>query len=140
MSEKRRDSRNRILRSGESQRADGRYMYKYTAPAGRVKYVYSWRLDRNDRIPVGKQGSLSLREKERQIEAEQFQRIMPDGGNLTVLDLARKYVSLKTGVRHNTAANYKFLNLSVLQYPISILKTSKSMSAVTLGKIFSAYL
>ena len=29
MSEKRRDNRNRILRNGESQRPDGRYMYKY---------------------------------------------------------------------------------------------------------------
>ena len=27
---KRRDNRNRILRSGESQRKDGRYAYKYT--------------------------------------------------------------------------------------------------------------
>lgn len=31
------------------------------------------------------------------------------GGNMTVLDLARKYVSLKTGIRHNTEANYKFV-------------------------------
>ena len=30
MSEKRRDNKNRILRSGESQRKDGRYAYKYT--------------------------------------------------------------------------------------------------------------
>ena len=30
MSEKRRDNKNRILRSGESQRKDGRYVYKYT--------------------------------------------------------------------------------------------------------------
>ena len=29
MSEKRRDSKNRVLRSGESQRKDGRYAYKY---------------------------------------------------------------------------------------------------------------
>lgn len=29
MSEKRRDQRNRILRNGESQRKDGRYVFKY---------------------------------------------------------------------------------------------------------------
>lgn len=29
MSEKRRDNKNRILRTGESQRADGKYMYRY---------------------------------------------------------------------------------------------------------------
>lgn len=30
MSAKRRDNKNRILLGGESQRKDGRYMYKYT--------------------------------------------------------------------------------------------------------------
>ena len=108
MSEKRRDNRNRILRNGESQRADGRYMFKYVDLAGQTKYLYSWRLDRHDKTPAGKQRDLSLREKEKQVEAAIFQQIVPDGGNLTVLDLVKKYVSLKTGIRHNTEVNYKF--------------------------------
>ena len=37
MSEKRRDNKNRILRSGESQRKDGRYAYKYTDTFGKVQ-------------------------------------------------------------------------------------------------------
>ena len=41
MSEKRRDNKNRVLRNGESQRKDGRYMYKYVDNAGNVKYVLS---------------------------------------------------------------------------------------------------
>ena len=109
MSEKRRDSRNRILRNGESQRSDGRYMFKYVDGYGEVRYVYSWRLDKNDRTPAGRQRDLSLREKEKQIEADLFDQIVPQGGNMTVLDLERKYVSLKTGIRHNTEANYKFV-------------------------------
>ena len=32
-----------------------------------------------------------------------------NGGNYTVLELVKKYISLKTGVRHNTEANYKFV-------------------------------
>ena len=40
MSAKRRDNRNRILRNGESQRKDGRYMYKYIDNVGNAKYVY----------------------------------------------------------------------------------------------------
>lgn len=40
MSVKRRDNRNRILRNGESQRKDGRYMYKYIDNAGNVKYSF----------------------------------------------------------------------------------------------------
>ena len=109
MSEKRRDNRNRILRNGESQRSDGRYMYKYTDNYGQIKYVYSWRLDRNDRTPAGRQKDLSLREKEKQIEADLFDQIVSQGGGMTVLDLVRKYVSLKTGIRHNTEANYNFV-------------------------------
>ncbi len=38
MSEKRRDNRNRILHSGESQRKDGRYMFKYLDENGEAKY------------------------------------------------------------------------------------------------------
>lgn len=55
MSEKRRDNRNRIVHNGESQRPDGRYMYKYLDNSGQAKYVYSWRLDINDRTPLGRQ-------------------------------------------------------------------------------------
>lgn len=109
MSEKRRDNRNRILRNGESQRSDGRYMFKYLDSLEQVKYVYSWRLDKNDRTPPGRKRELSLREKEKQIEADLFDQIVPRGGEMTVLDLVRKYVSLKTGIRHNTEANYNFV-------------------------------
>ena len=109
MSEKRRDNRNRVLRNGESQRPDGRYQFKYQDNDGKVKFVYSWRLDKNDRTPAGKKRELSLREKEKQIEHDLFDRIVPNGGNITVLELVQKYVSLKTGVRHNTMANYNFV-------------------------------
>ena len=36
-----------------------------------------------------------------------FHQIVSNGGNYTVLSLVEKYVSLKTGVRHNTKAGYK---------------------------------
>ena len=109
MSEKRRDNRNRVLRFGESQRPDGRYQFKYQDNDGKVKFVYSWRLDKNDRTPAGKKHELSLREKEKQVEHDLFDHIIANGGNLTVLELVEKYISLKTGVRHNTEANYKFV-------------------------------
>ena len=63
MSEKRRDKRNRILRNGETQRADGRYRFKYIDQDGKEKSVYSWRLDHNDPYPKYKRKDLSLREK-----------------------------------------------------------------------------
>ena len=109
MSEKRRDNRNRILHNGESQRQDGRYAYKYKDINGETKFVYSWRLDKNDRVPAGKPRDLSLREKERKIQQDLFNQIVPNGGNLTVLELVQKYLSLKVNVRHNTQANYNFV-------------------------------
>ena len=41
MSEKRRDSKGRLLKTGESQRADGRYLYKYVDKAGKTRYPLS---------------------------------------------------------------------------------------------------
>ena len=107
MSEKRRDNRNRILREGESQRTDGRYRYRYIDEDGKEKNVYSWHLDKNDPTPRGKKRELSLREKEKQIQADLFDHIVTRGGNYTVVELVEKYTSLKTGVGHNTKAGYK---------------------------------
>ena len=124
MSEKRRDNRNRILREGEYQRKDGRYRFRYLDEDGKEQNVYSWRLDKNDPMPKGKKREPSLREKEKQIEADLFDHIVTNGGKLTVLELVEKYVSLKTGVRYNTVAGYKTV--------INILKKSCSAgSALT---------
>ena len=52
MAQTRKDLRGRVLRKGESQRrSDGRYVYTYTDPLGRRKYVYA-------------QDLVTLREKE----------------------------------------------------------------------------
>lgn len=62
MSEKRRDSRGRILHNGEMQISDGRYRFKYLDTFGKEKVVYSWRLDHNDKTPVNKKKGPALRE------------------------------------------------------------------------------
>ncbi len=125
MSEKRRDNRNRILHNGESQRQDGRYAYKYKNLNGDIKFVYSWRLDKNDRTPAGKAREPSLREKERQIQQDLFNQIVPNGGNLTVLDLVNKYLSLKINVRHNTRANYNFVVNIIKKEPFGNIRIDK---------------
>lgn len=104
----RRDNKGRILHNGELQMPDGRYRFKYTDSTGKVRCVYSYRLDRHDRMPrdVKKCGP-SIRELERQIEADMFDKIVPCGGNLTVLELAEKYIATRTSVRHTTRAGYK---------------------------------
>lgn len=102
MSEKRRDNKNRVLRNGESQRKDGRYMYKYVDNAGNVKYVYSWKLVKTDTVPQGAKDDIPLRDKEKQIRKDLEDDIVSSGGDMTVLELVKKYISQKTGVRHNT--------------------------------------
>lgn len=106
---KRRDRKGRILRNGESQRTDGRYAYVYTDCFGKQKFAYSWKLEPTDPLPAGKKQCVSLREKEKEIMREIDDGITPYGGGLTVLALVQKYLMQKTGVRHNTEANYKFV-------------------------------
>lgn len=117
VSEKRRDNKNRILRSGESQRKDGRYAYKYTDATGKQQFVYSWKLEKTDKLPEGKRDCLSLREKEKQILRDLDDQIAPRGGEMTVLALIQKYILQKTGVRPNTEAGY--------QTVVNILKKEK---------------
>ena len=114
MSEKRRDKKGRILHNGEMQMPDGRYRFKYIDENGKERAVYSLRLDRHDVVLAGKKKTPSLREKEKQIQADLFDHIVTNGGNLTVLKLVEKYVKTKVGVRPNTAAGYKTV-LNVLR-------------------------
>ena len=44
MTDKRTDSRGRILRNGEYQKADGRYAFRYVDAKGKARFVYSWTL------------------------------------------------------------------------------------------------
>lgn len=92
---KRRDNKNRILRSGESQRKDGRYAYKYTDTTGQTQFVYSWKLEKTDKLPEDKRDCLSLREKEKQILRDINDQIVPRGGEMTVLELVQKYILQK---------------------------------------------
>lgn len=52
MKEKRRDNKGRILRTGESQRTDGRYLYKYVDDTGTPQCVYAWKLVPTDKTPA----------------------------------------------------------------------------------------
>lgn len=104
----RKDDRGRILRPGESQRKDGRYCYQYNDGYGQRRTVYSWRLTEHDRIIPGVKKEASLREKERQIQADLFDQIIPAGGNLKVLDLVKKYDSLtRDKLRQSTKASHQ---------------------------------
>lgn len=58
------------MRTGESQRKDGRYAYKYTDSTGKPQFVYAWKLVATDKTPTGKRDDISLREKEAEINRD----------------------------------------------------------------------
>ena len=124
----RRDSKHRVLRRGESIRADGKYQFKYHIN-GKPHFVYSWRLEPTDKLPVGKKPCLSLRELEKQIGYDLDTLSDPMGKNITVGELVERYLCTKTGVKPNTFANYNFVqNLlkkeTFSEKKISQIKTS----------------
>lgn len=99
MSEKRKDKKGRRLKDGESQRADGSYMYRYTDLRGKRHCVYAPTLD-------------ELRAKEYTIQCDMHDGVDYAAGEITVLELAKRYVAQKKNVRYNTKVGYNFvLNL-----------------------------
>ena len=99
MSEKRRDNKGRILRTGESQRKDGRYAYKYTDAYGKPQFVYAWKLVATDKTPTGKRDDKSLREKEKEIRKDLDDGIDTVGKKMTVCQLYAKQNSHKKNVK-----------------------------------------
>ena len=114
MSVKRRDNKNRVLRNGESQRPDGRYVYKYVDLLRKQHFLYSWKLEPTDKLPAGKKDDLSLREKIRQLQKDLDDGLDVQGGEMTVLQLVKRYLATKTGVKATTEAGYKTV-LNILE-------------------------
>ena len=94
----RRDSKHRVLRRGESIRADGKYQFKYHIN-GKPHFVYSWRLEPTDKLPVGK--------------------------NITVVELVERYLRTKTGVRDSTRAGYRTVQRILDKEPFGGKKISQ---------------
>ncbi len=99
MSEKRKDNKERVLKTGESQRKDLIYQYRYTNVHGKRQTIYSSDLK-------------ELREKEKVIQKQLDDGIDYAAGEVAVITLLERYISLKQGVRYNTKVGYNFvLNL-----------------------------
>lgn len=99
MSAKRKDKKGRVLRTGESQRKDLTYQYRYTDAGGKRHAVYSPTLD-------------GLRKKEEEINRVENAGASYNDGGITVIELLERYISLKQGVRYATTVGYNFvLNL-----------------------------
>ena len=101
MSEKRRDKKGRLLRTGESQREDGRYEYKYKELNGKRKAVYSWRLVESDRHPSGKRYTEPLRTMEDQIR-KRLERGEGSNDDVTMDDMFEVLKIMKSGLKLST--------------------------------------
>lgn len=98
MAKSRKDDRGRALRKGEVQRAsDKRYMYTYTDPLGRRKFIYA-----NDLA--------ELREKEKKLIKDQLDGLdLYVAGKATVNDTFDRYLSTKFKLRDTTRSNYIYM-------------------------------
>lgn len=109
VSEKRKDNKGRILKDGESQRSDGRYMYQYTDTYGKRKTIYSWRLVETDRTPKGKKDSPSLREQEEKVNRDEMDGIKAGMDKMTLNEMFEIYFSTKRALKESTKTNYRYM-------------------------------
>lgn len=103
----RKDRKGRKLNIGESQRADGRYVYAYTKD-GKKQFLYSWTLVDTDPWPAGKWPDKSLRTKIAEFKKQEESGTRKDADKITVQAIIDTYIKLRTPVvRKNTLRNYE---------------------------------
>lgn len=93
---KRYDKRHRLLRTGETERADGYYTYRWTSRNGMRHSVTASTLE-------------ELRKKEEEIKRDIADGIRADSQNVTVNDLFELWKHLKRGLKDNTFQNYCYM-------------------------------
>ena len=106
---RRKDNKGRVLRTGESQRKDLIYQYRYTDALGNRKCIYASDLK-------------ILREKEDELQRSLEDGLDYAGGEITVYELLQRYLSLKCGVRYNTKVGYGFVMNIVQKEPFGARK------------------
>lgn len=126
---KRKDNRGRNLQLGESQRKDGRYVFKYTDASGKTRFVYAWKLVPTDKIPAGKRPGLSLREKEKQIRKDLDDGMDILGAKMTVCQLYARKNNQRRNIKHNTIKGRQYLMNILEKDPLG----AKSIDSVKLS-------
>ena len=85
-----------VLRTGEGERPNGTYEYRWTDGKGQRHRVYAKTLE-------------LLREKEREIQKDQCDGIKTEARYVTVNELFDLWKQLKRGLKDNTFENYQYL-------------------------------
>lgn len=91
--EKRKDTRGRVLRTGESQRPDGSYQFRWSE-GGERRTRYAPTLE-------------ALRQKEDEIARQRLLGRLSTGGSATVGQLVERHMLLRPNLRERTRRSYR---------------------------------
>lgn len=94
--ERRKDSKNRVLKEGQYQRQNGTYEYKWRDKSGKRHSIYAQTLD-------------ELRSKATEVTRDILNGIHIETSNLTINDIYYRWVQIKRGLKNNTFVNYKYM-------------------------------
>lgn len=123
--EVRRDTKGRLLKANEVQRADGQYMFTYKdSSTQKVKYYYSWRLEKTDRNPAGKKLKPALREMEAELQRKQAVGMSVASETMTVEQAVTKYLLTKQNAKLSTRKGYKTTTSYLKTQPLWKMKVS----------------
>ena len=118
---KRKDKSRVVLRTGESQRADGTYHFSWTDANHKRRYVYAKTLD-------------ELRYKEEQIAKDKSDGIKAEARYTTVNDIYELWKDLKRGLKNNTFENYKYMYETFVRHQIGSKKIQSLNQSVGVQK------
>ena len=96
MSKRRYDSQRRVLKSGERERPDGYYVYRWTDRLGKRHSITTKTLE-------------ELRQKESGILKNNLDGIRSEAANTTVNDIFDLWCNMKRGLKDNTFQNYQYM-------------------------------
>jgi hypothetical protein len=92
---RKKDQKGRVLKTGENQRKDGIYQYRYKDSFGKTQYLYSTDLEK-------------LREKEREADEAARKGVDYSRGNISIQELVERYVSLKRKAQSQNLWDFGF--------------------------------
>ena len=124
MAEKRKDSKGRNLRTGETQNAAGRYCYRYTdTRTGKRCAVYNTDLQ-------------ALRKKEREIERNLEDGINNEMADITLNELFNIYLDTKSNIKKTSRSTYLRTWEKHVSQGIGVLK-AKNLKQMDLTRMYS---
>ena len=109
MAERRKDSKNRVLKANEYERKDGMYEYKWRDRRGKRYSVYSATLE-------------GLREKEAEITLNILSGKKSKTVNCTLNEVYNRWLAIKRGLKANTLANYRYMYTQFVENDIGEMK------------------